>query len=193
MEHSKQNRQLVKSGKPTSVFAIEQFVDAKPDADLEQSNMQRFVFQIHDKKNNKHGRANLPAWQVDRLLELSRAAMLDQMESGSLYATDPKYFSTRDEKDGFNFCYELSIMYNTNMDYPICVQIVNYWAPLIKGSNGQKNVARKENRNEETTKFFLSREEWFDMINYCVQVWHDYMTKSFSARYQKSLEATYEK
>lgn len=81
-----------------------------------------------------------------------------------IYKSEYKFKSKKNEK-GYNLIYGIDVVCDPTRNYPFIINIMNCYAPVETGANGQKSV--KMNVAEQTVKLqvMVSKEEWFAMIS----------------------------
>jgi len=117
--------------------------------------------------NNKH--------QMEAIIEasnLEKAGNLKGEVSDTGYKPSVKIYeapmrplaSKKREEDGKWLVYEFYIKWNVGDNYPVSVEIVNYYAPVEKKPDGTLNVKVSERDNESIRKneMKLTAEEWLN-------------------------------
>ena len=122
--------------------------------------------------------------QMDAIMEaskLSKEGKLNAQIAGKsraagfrIYNSGPKG-NMRDEKEskkhpGTYFCYELSIDFRFDYEYPVAVKVENYYAPIVKKEAGSQNVIKSEMVKGDgpdgpsSTEMLLSISEWCSIL-----------------------------
>lgn len=91
-----------------------------------------------------------------------RAGILD------CYTSEKKYF--REQKDGFNRCYQIRIEYNFSMNIPFCITISNFWAKLQSKEGGQTVILLSTMKDAVTKSYRLNEEM---MLDFCSKLEND--------------------
>jgi hypothetical protein len=81
-----------------------------------------------------------------------------------IYKSEYKFKTKKNEK-GYNLIYSIDVTCDPTRNYPFIISIMNCYAPVETGPNGQKNI--KMNTAEQTVKLqmMVTKEEWFAMIS----------------------------
>ena len=91
----------------------------------------------------------------------------DQLvKSLCLYSTNgPRPNMYKEREDKTYPVYEMTIDWNFMTEYPICVHITNYFAPVIKNQDGTINVQKKNAKDVVNNSFTLTAKEWMKAID----------------------------
>lgn len=83
-----------------------------------------------------------------------------------IYASGMRPDQYNPREDGMCFTFDIKISYYIGSDYPVSVEIQNYYAPIAKKQNGQLNVlASQMDRNTyKSVKMDLSMDEWLEVL-----------------------------
>ena len=124
--------------------------------------------------------------QMDAIMEaskLSKEGKLNAQIAGTsqvtrfrIYNSGPKG-NMRDEKEskkhpGTYFCYELSIDFRFDYEYPVAVRIENYYAPIVKKEAGSQNVIKSEMVKGDGTDGPSSAEMLLSISEWCSILYH---------------------
>lgn len=82
----------------------------------------------------------------------------------SIYKSEYKFKTKKNEK-GYNLIYGIEIICDPTRNYPFIISIMNCYAPVETGANGQKNI--KLNQAEQTVKLqmMITTREWYSLIS----------------------------
>ncbi len=69
-------------------------------------------------------------------------------------------------EDGKCFVYEASVTFDASRNYPVCVKILNYYAPVERRENGTVNVivSGKDRSTEIVNEFNMTALEWVNAV-----------------------------
>lgn len=97
----------------------------------------------------------------------------------------PKTRKTR--SDGMSFVYSIKIAWNFGNNYPVTIEIFNYYAPVVKNNNGLLNVqfANRDQKSEIRNVMKLSAAEWENIL-YMMQVNMRTFENNISAEMRKA-------
>ncbi len=89
-------------------------------------------------------------------------------------------------EDGKCFCYEGKVTYNPAMNYPVTVEIKNYYAPVTKRENGTLNVqiGSKDAASEKAYRYNMSLNEWLDALHTMETTRDEFRMLCFGKAYQ---------
>ncbi len=70
-------------------------------------------------------------------------------------------------EDGKSFCYECKVTWDFTKNYPVSIQIKNYYAPVRKNENGMLNVMlrEKDTKTEISNEFSMTAKEWINAVD----------------------------
>lgn len=107
----------------------------------------------------------------DGLLSGEAADSINQSISGKsipLYVGGLRPLRNRPKKNNKTFVYEMYITWNIGAQYPVSVEIKNYYAEVKELPNGTLNVQMSTRENEKRNAMSLTAEEW-ENIAYMIQ------------------------
>lgn len=69
-------------------------------------------------------------------------------------------------EDGKCFCYEVKAEWDVSKNYPVSVEITNYYAPVTKKEDGTLNVSlsKKDKSSEIKNEFNMTAAEWLNAV-----------------------------
>ena len=70
------------------------------------------------------------------------------------YISEMKYF--REQKDGYNRCYQIAIEYDANMRIPFVVKVCNCWCKLATKEGGQTTIMMSTKKDMIIKSYRLS-------------------------------------
>ena len=106
----------------------------------------------------------------------------------NLYTADIRPLINRTREDGKSFVYRISINWNLGMDYPVEIDISNYYAPVKKMEDGTLNVQIKEKVDEIHSVMDLSSKEWLEMVHRIDSNIKNFETLHSEKMWKKALE-----
>ena len=94
----------------------------------------------------------------------------------------------KQREDGFCFCYEGNMQFNPTRNFPITINIKNYYAPVERKENNMLNVqlSKKDVSSEKTATFSLSLEEFADLIERMKRIKDAFYFMHFSKSFAKT-------
>lgn len=131
-------------------------------------------------KNRKYAASNQDQMQaIEQAIYLYRDGKLtgevaDMVTSSAAGTVIPLYvggfrpLTRREKKNGKTFVYELYINWNVGSDYPVMIEIRNYYATVNIKENGTMNVLASSKENEQKNTMNLTVAEWQNII-YMIQ------------------------
>ena len=128
------------------------------------------------KKNARYAEGNKEQMDaIEQAVNLYREGKLteDAVNSAAGASTGkiiPLYYSgfrplrSREKKNNKTFIYEVKLDWNIGADYPVTVEIKNYYALVTEQENGTLNVQVKTKENEQKNTMALSAPEWQNIL-----------------------------
>lgn len=103
---------------------------------------------------------------IEAALQLYHEGRLNQqeaqkgcVETETIYRAELRPL-TRRKKGDKCFVYSIYIRWNPGAERPIEIEIVNFYAPVVKTDKGLLNVLAKEKTNEVRNRFSLTIDQW---------------------------------
>lgn len=126
-----------------------------------QSNLNKYP------KNQEQMDAIRDAARLHREGKLCPVTSIASLPAFTIYEPGFRPLIRKQREDGKSFVYEIRITWNFGQNYPVEVEIQNYYAPVIKKENGMLNVLLKEKSVNDsiTNKMKLSSMEWMHVIH----------------------------
>jgi hypothetical protein len=81
-----------------------------------------------------------------------------------IYKTDYKFKSKKNEK-GYNLIYGIDVVCDPNKNYPFAITIMNCYAPVETGPNGQKTIKMNVAENTIKSTLLVTKDEWIKLIS----------------------------
>lgn len=81
-----------------------------------------------------------------------------------IYSGGFRPLRSRGKKNGKTFVYELKISWSIGTDYPVTIEIKNYYAEVVTRENGTLNVQVKTKEHEQKNTMCLTAPEWLNVI-----------------------------
>lgn len=97
--------------------------------------------------------------------KLSAADATTNVSSQNLvvYKTDYKFKSKKNEK-GYNLIYGIEVTCDPTRNYPFTITIMNCYAPVETGANGQKNIKMNAAENTVRSSLPMDKMEWICLV-----------------------------
>lgn len=100
-------------------------------------------------------------YKIGRLGTLTTPTSETPQFSGREVLLEAKYRSTKEKNDqGQNRFYDYSITYDGSRRYPVTVRIVNYWATLVRRSDGTQSPGNDKNGEIDVRYNLTLAEAW---------------------------------
>lgn len=80
-----------------------------------------------------------------------------------IYHPAIKYFRTK--KEGLNLCYEIKITYNDGLNYPVIIEISNFYAKVVTKDNGTTTIEASNKKDLITKKYLFTVSDFDYVIN----------------------------
>ncbi len=93
------------------------------------------------------------------------------------------------DESGRSFCYEGKVMWLPGQNYPVEIQISNYYAPVVKKENGLLNVQVSQKTAETKKNFVLTDGEWLAAVEAMKRAVDAFYISCFARAYQTSEES----
>lgn len=81
-----------------------------------------------------------------------------------IYKTDYKFKSKKNEK-GYNLIYGIDVVCDPSKNYPFAITIMNCYAPVETGANGQKTIKMNVAENTIKSTLLVTKDEWIKLIS----------------------------
>lgn len=107
----------------------------------------------------------------------------------TLFEQTARPLTRKTDESGRSFCYEGKVMWNPGQNYPVEVQISNYYAPVIKKENGLLNVQVSQKVAETKKNFMTTDGEWLAAVDAMMRAVDAFYISCFARAYQTSEES----
>lgn len=107
---------------------------------------------------------------IDEAMELNASGKLAQSSNMPvadkiiLYQSGLKPQQRKQRDDGKSEVHEAEISWTVGSDYPVTVQITNYYADVTKQADGRLNVKNPDQSSRVTLRVTVSEAEWMDVL-----------------------------
>lgn len=109
---------------------------------------------------------------IDEAIRLYESGQLVKTESGPVYAFDiiePEYKYRRTKNDaGHNLVYSIGIRFDSSRNYPISIEIINCYAPVVTRKDKTTIIKLSESYGEESQTIHMKMHE-FSAILSCMK------------------------
>lgn len=190
------------SGKMKGKTPVEVIMEAEDkEAAINQLKSQYVWLRDNAKKNPKYAEGNKA--QMDAIAQgvnLYRDGKLteDVVNSASggstgklvsLYNSGFRPLRSREKKNNKTFIYEVKIDWNIGADYPVVVEIKNYYAFVTEQENGTLNVQVKTKENEQKNTMALTAAEWQNILYMVKANMQMFESRNANACYSNAIRA----
>jgi len=101
---------------------------------------------------------------------------------------------SKKREDGMWFCYEVKVILTPSNNYPVSVEVANYYAPVERDKNNLLNVllSKKDKESELVNTYYMSIEDWLDVVDKMVSEKNEFIRLHKADAYVRAEKASEE-